>query len=106
MAVGVTMSPEGNRVRCAAVEGKVEHGFVGISPDKIYKYVNVCIRIFAPSSTPQVANSLNSGLHDAFGFEPLLLRPTVSVNTCITRLSKTLCPYDIFFMWLNSEQFS
>lgn len=40
MAVGMTLSLEGNRAR-AAVEGEVEHGFVEISPDEIYKVCSI-----------------------------------------------------------------
>jgi hypothetical protein len=94
-AVGMTLSPEGNRVRCAAVEGGVEHGLVEIFPDKIYKYAK---HMNVPVACPQQNLSLQDRClksrisltldHDAFRFEPALGKPTVSVNTCITRLLK------------------
>ena len=40
MTVGMSLSLEGNRAR-AAFEGEVEHRFVEISPDEIYKVCSI-----------------------------------------------------------------
>jgi hypothetical protein len=63
-AVGMTLSPEGNRVRCAAVEGGVEHGFVEISPDKIYKYAkHINVPVACPQQNLSLPRSVSQGAH-------------------------------------------